>query len=292
MKYRVRHETSYRYSEPVSQCQNVVRLRPVDDYRQRCLSHRLTITPRPAAMSERVDFYGNSVNWISIESPHELLSIVAQSDVEVPAMNGTPCEIDLPWETARAQLLGAPDPASIAARQYAFDSPHVARASDLAAYATQSFLPGRGVLESAIELTQRMHADFRFVPGVTSVGTPVLDVLHRREGVCQDFAHVLIGCLRSLGLPARYVSGYIATVPPVGQERLVGADASHAWSSLFIPGRGWIELDPTNGIVPTDGHISAAWGRDYEDVSPVRGVIVGGGRHTLNVAVDVIPIEL
>jgi transglutaminase-like putative cysteine protease len=180
---------------------------------------------------------------------------------------------------------------TIAVRQFTFDSLHVRRAPELAAYALSSFPPWRSLLECAFDLTKRIHAEFKYLPGATKIGTSTLEVLQTRRGVCQDFAHLQIGCLRSLGLSARYVSGYLATTPPPGKARLAGADASHAWVSVFDPDFGWVDFDPTNGVMPLDSHITVAWGRDYDDVGPIRGILIGGHRQKLDVSVDVVPLE-
>jgi transglutaminase-like putative cysteine protease len=195
------------------------------------------------------------------------------------------------WEQVLETIRSAPDAETIFARQFAFDSPYVPRSAELAAYAEASFITGRPFLECVLDLTQRIHKDFQFLPGSTKVETPVAEVLRTRRGVCQDFAHLEIGCLRSLGFSTRYVSGYIVTTPPPGKERLVGADVSHAWISVFSPDFGWMDFDPTNGVIPSDTHVTVAWARDYDDVGPVRGILIGGQRQKLEVSVDVVPIE-
>ena len=194
------------------------------------------------------------------------------------------------WEQVAANLRDRRSPPVLDARQFTFDSTYVTAHAELADYARPSFAPGRSLLDCVTELTQRIFAEFTFDGGATTIGTPVLDVLHHRHGVCQDFAHLQIGCLRSLGLAARYVSGYLVTKPPPGRPRLVGADTSHAWVSVYFPDYGWIDFDPTNGVIPSDEHITVGWARDYDDVSPVRGVVVGGRRHSLSVSVDVEPM--
>ncbi|MFT3786807.1 MAG: transglutaminase family protein [Tepidisphaeraceae bacterium] len=291
MRYRVHHETRYRYSEPVSLCQNVLRLKPRDRVGQTCLRHDIAITPMPSARSNRADFFGNDLTWVSVEEAHSELSITARSEVAVAFPRLPEPGSTAPWEAARYRLQNPGSVDEIGARQFTFDSPLVPRDAALASFATPSFTPGRPVLEAALDLARRIHDEFVFTPGTTDIDTPVLDVLARRRGVCQDFAHLQIGSLRSIGLAARYVSGYLVTTPPPGQERLVGADASHAWVSVYIPDIGWIDLDPTNNVAPTDGHITLAWARDYADVGPVDGIVVGGGRHSLSVAVDVVPVS-
>jgi transglutaminase-like putative cysteine protease len=291
VRYRVRHSTRYTYAEAIPLSHNLVRLRPRDRAVQTCLRHNLTIHPTPAVSSERFDYYGNDVVWFSLQEPHSELTITAKSDVEVNLGLRPDVSRGASWEQVLYTLQTAPDAETIFARQFTFDSPYVPRTPELAAYAEPSFAPGRPLLECVMDLTERIYKDFQFLPGSTRVGTPVLDVLRTRRGVCQDFAHLQIGCLRSLGLAARYVSGYIVTTPPPGQKRLLGADVSHAWTSVFSPDFGWMDFDPTNGVIPSDMHVTVAWARDYDDVGPVRGIMIGGQRQKLEVSVDVVPIE-
>jgi transglutaminase-like putative cysteine protease len=291
VRYRVRHSTRYTYAEAIPLSHNLIRLRPRDRAVQTCLRHSLTIHPTPAVSSERFDYFGNDVVWFSLQEPHSELTITAKSDVEVslglrPDISQGSC-----WEQVLETIRSAPDAETIFARQFAFDSPYVPRSAELAAYAEASFITGRPFLECVLDLTQRIHKDFQFLPGSTKVETPVAEVLRTRRGVCQDFAHLEIGCLRSLGFSTRYVSGYIVTTPPPGKERLVGADVSHAWISVFSPDFGWMDFDPTNGVIPSDTHVTVAWARDYDDVGPVRGILIGGQRQKLEVSVDVVPIE-
>jgi transglutaminase-like putative cysteine protease len=288
MKYHVTHVTTYRYSEPVSLGHNETHLTPRRFERQECLDHRLSIWPAPAILQTWTDYFGNLVNFFALEEEHEKLTVTSTSEVEVleprwPAPPSTPG-----WETVRAALAGPGDAAGLAAALFRFDSPYARRHPRLADYAGLSFTPGRPLLEAALDLTGRIHGEFRYDPSATSVNTPILDVFEKRRGVCQDFAHLEIACLRSMGLAARYVSGYLSTDPPQGRERLVGADASHAWSSLYCPGVGWLDLDPTNNQMPALRHVTIAWGRDYGDVCPIKGVFIGGGHHAMSVAVDVV----
>jgi transglutaminase-like putative cysteine protease len=291
MKYKVTHATEYYYGDPVPLCHNLVHLKPRTTDRQSVLSHTVMVLPNPTTRSERLDFFGNPVNWFSIQEPHDSLKIVARSLVELTAPPPHSQLSSPSWEQAAEMLRTRRDTEILWAGQFVFDSPFVIRHPKLAEYARPSFAPGRPLLEGLDNLTQRIYTDFKFDAGVTTIGTPVLEVLEHHHGVCQDFAHLQIGCLRSLGLAARYVSGYLVTKPPPGKPRLVGADASHAWLAAYVPGVGWIDLDPTNGVAPTTGHITLAWARDYTDVSPVRGVVVGGRRHALRVAVDVEPLN-
>lgn len=288
MIYRVRHTTTYSYSEPVSLCHNVAHLLPRESPRQTCTETTLEIEPRPAVSHARTDFFGNPVLFFTIQEPHRELRVTAHHrttvlPAELPDPDQTP-----PWTVVKASLEATSDPEGLDALQYVFDSPYIKASNVLAEYAQLSFPPEQPFLAGLLDLTRRIHAEFHYDPSATTIATPIADVFSQRRGVCQDFAHLQIGFLRSLGLPARYVSGYLLTKPPPGQERLVGADASHAWLSAWCPGIGWVDVDPTNNLVASDQHILLAWGRDYEDVSPIKGVILGGGQHTVRVAVDVV----
>ncbi|AEG93647.1 transglutaminase family protein [Ramlibacter tataouinensis] len=294
MLLRVVHETAYDYAPPVRTAQHMAHLKPAHDDRQRLLRHRLEVLPAPAQLSEALDVFGNTRSFFSLQATHERLAVRADSLVAT-AVPAWPQEGPA-WETVRERLRyrrgGGFDPAV----EFQFGSAYVPRHEDFAAYARPSFTPGRPLLEAARELMARIHQDFRYEVQATDASTPALQALALRRGVCQDFAHVMLGCLRSLGLPARYVSGYLLTAPPPGRTRLVGSDASHAWVSLYVPqedtGSGaWAELDPTNNRAPAEDYVRLAVGRDYADVSPVRGVIQGGTRHTLRVAVTVEPVE-
>jgi len=291
VKFRITHSTRYEYDESIPLSHNVVRVRPRDHANQVCLRHELFVLPAPAVMSVASDYFGNHVAWFSLQEPHTMLSISAQSEVQVNAAAWPDLSQGPSWEQVVQIITAASDAQTLAARQFSFESPYVPLSSDLADYARVSFAPGRPFLQCVLDLTERIYSDFDFLPGSTKVGTPVEEVLVSRRGVCQDFANLQIGCLRSIGVAARYVSGYIATHPPPGQERLVGADASHAWVSVYAPEFGWVDFDPTNGLMPSDAHITVAWGRDYEDVGPTKGILIGGQRHWLDVGVDVVPIE-
>jgi transglutaminase-like putative cysteine protease len=291
VKFRITHSTRYEYEESIPLSHNLVRLRPRDQGTQTCLGHELFVLPAPAVRTVGLDYFGNSVTWFSLQEPHMVLRIAAQSDVQVDPPVRPDFGQSIPWEQALQMLIAAPDAETLAARQFSFESPYIPVSTDLAEYARTSFTPGHPFLQCVFDLTERIFKEFKFLPGSTSVGTPVAHVFRSRQGVCQDFAHLQIGCLRSLGFAARYVSGYIATQPPPGKQRLVGVDASHAWLSVFAPGFGWADFDPTNGVMPSDSHITLAWGRDYEDVGPVKGILIGGKHHWLDVSVDVVPIE-
>jgi transglutaminase-like putative cysteine protease len=242
-------------------------------------------------MTQRVDYFGNSLCFFTIQEPHRELVVEARSKVileDIPASSTTQ---DIPWEEAVQLLTTDSRPEALDANQFRFESPRIRLRPEFAAYALKSFTRRRPFREGLLDLTARIYKDFRFDSTVTNVRTPVEEVFRKRRGVCQDFAHVQIACLRSLDLAARYVSGYLRTYPPKGQPRLVGADASHAWVSAYCPGSGWLDLDPTNNVVPSNGHVTLAWGRDYGDVSPLHGLILGGGAHALTVAVDMELLE-
>ncbi|MDQ1451239.1 MAG: hypothetical protein QOK38_1105, partial [Acidobacteriaceae bacterium] len=256
------------------------------------LAHsELRIQPAPAIRTERVDYFGNLLCFFTVQEPHKELVVEARSEVILDG-NATPWpQQSLPWEEAARSLPNDHTPGGLEAYQFVFESPRIRIRSEFAAYAFQSFTPGRSMAEALLDLTARIHKDFRFDSKVTTVRTPTEEVFRKRRGVCQDFAHLQIACLRSLNLAARYVSGYLRTYPPPGRPRMVGADASHAWVSAYSPGIGWLDMDPTNNLVPSDGHVTLAWGRDYGDISPLRGLILGGGAHTLKVAVDMEPLD-
>jgi len=289
MRHRVLHTTHYSYSEPVSLCQNQARLTPRSFGRQTCLDCKLVISPEPTVRRSHRDFFGNIVTYLALFEPHTSLKVSAQSIVSLaPAAWPNP-ELTLPWERAR-DLARRPDSAdSLLAAQFIYPSLFVPALPETLDYARQSFGPKRPLLTALLELTERIHRDFRFDSRATTINTPVLEVMEKRRGVCQDFAHLQLSCLRGMGLSARYVSGYLLTDPPPGQPRLIGADASHAWISVYCPGFGWVDLDPTNNSMPDLRHITVAWGRDYSDVCPLQGVYTGGGQHTLRVEVDVSP---
>lgn len=289
-RYRIVHRTVYRYSAPATQSYNEAHLRPRATDRQRCLASHLSVRPAPAVQSSYIDLFGNPVTTFVVEGEFDELEVVAESDVAVGPVS--PPRRTPPWETARRLLDVDRQPASRDARRFRAGSRLVPSAPALAEYAAPSFTPNRPLFDAVTDLAARIHHDLVYDPGFTSVTTPVLDVLDHRRGVCQDFAHLAIGCVRAMGLAARYVSGYIETIPAPGQDRVVGADASHAWFAVFLPGWGWLELDPTNDQLVSLAHVTTAWGRDYADVSPLRGTVEGGGSsHELTVSVSVDRIE-
>ncbi len=287
MMYRIIHRSIYRYDAPVSRAHNEVHLKPRDTARQQCMTNELVVEPLPTSWTERIDFFGNPVVSFAVDGPFEELTVTSTSTVSVTG--GEPPPPSGPtWEQARDSLAEDLGPVTLAAREFCFDSPLVAVTPPVRAYAEVSFSNGRGLVAAVADLTGRIFRDFVYDPGFTTVTTPVDEVLGHRHGVCQDFAHLAIGCLRSMGLAVRYVSGYLETEPPSGGERLVGSDASHAWPSVFVPDWGWLDVDPTNNTVVGTGYVTTAWGRDYSDVSPLKGIVFGGGNsHTLEVSVDV-----
>lgn len=236
------------------------------------------------------DYFGNPTTYLTVEEPHQELVIAAKSSVEITAPELPAPEATTPWDQIPAILSAATGRDMLDIHQFIFDSPFTTSGRDVTVFAAESFPAGRPLLEGAVALTDRIFTEFQYEGGVTDISTPVDQVLAERRGVCQDFAHLQLSCLRSLGLPARYVSGYLLTHPPEGQERLIGADASHAWLSVWVPEYGWVDLDPTNNLMPRDEHITVAWGRDYGDVSPINGLVVGGGAHEIDVSVDVQPV--
>jgi transglutaminase-like putative cysteine protease len=287
MIYRVIHRTTCLYKYPVPVGKHVACLQPRSLPSQTLLKSELNIQPAPHSIAERVDYFGNRLHFFIVQEPHKELVVEAKSEVRIEgAASASLPAGSLPWEDVVRLLPRDQGAEGLEAYEFSFESPRIKLRSEFAAYALQSFTPRRPIIEGLLDLTARIHSDFRFDSKVTNVRTTTDEVFRKRRGVCQDFAHFQIACLRSLRLSARYVSGYLRTYPPPGKPRLVGADASHAWVSAYCPGVGWIGLDPTNNVVPSTGHIMLAWGRDYGDVSPLFGVIQGGGAHVLQVSVD------
>ncbi len=291
VRYRIDHLTAYAYSQSVSVSHHVARLRPISGSGQTLLDFRLAIDPAPALHESDTDYFGNAVERFSIQEPHDRLAVTATSEVDVASVVPEVAGVGPAWEEVAAGVARDRSPEGLAAYECRFPSEMIPVDPRYADYAGDSFAPGRPMLEAVMDLTLRIHGDFRFDPTATTVATPVGDVLARRRGVCQDFAHLQIACLRSLGLPARYVSGYVRTDPPPGQKRLVGVDATHAWVSVYCPGVGWVEFDPTNRRVAGSTHVRVAYGRDFGDVSPLRGTVVGGGSQQLSIAVTVQPAD-
>jgi transglutaminase-like putative cysteine protease len=289
--YSITHTTHYQYSNPVTLCHNEAHLLPRSLSRQRCLDARLYVQPTPAVYHERKDFFGNRVVYFSIEEPHSTLAVTASSEMEMTSLAPPDLQATPTWEEVQQFLRQGMSRGVLEARQFLLDSPMVTTSAPFADYAMEVFTPSRPLLLATQELMRRIFAEFTYDPEFTTVATPVSDVFAHKRGVCQDFAHFAIACMRSLGLAARYISGYLETLPPAGQPQLVGATASHAWLSVYCPELGWVDFDPTNDLMPADRHIVVAWGRDYSDVTPVKGTILGGGEHELKVEVEVRKVE-
>jgi len=287
--FQVTHTTRYAYRSDVTVAHHLLHLTPRALPRQFRLDHDLTLVPAPTVTSRHADYFANDVTFVTLEGAHRTLEVTARSRVAVgPAFIPEPAETP-PWERVRSGCRTDRSAPFLEAAEFSYASPLLPLDTRFADYAGESFVEGRPILEAVLDLTARIHRDFRFDATATTVATPLTQVLEKRRGVCQDFAHLEIACLRSLGLPARYLSGYLETVPPPGQARLIGADASHAWVAFFCPGIGWIDVDPTNNLLPSLQHITLGWGRDYSDVAPIHGIVVGGDEHDLEVAVDVNP---
>jgi transglutaminase-like putative cysteine protease len=288
VRYRITHTTRYAYSTPVTLCHNEARLTPTDGGRQARRRSVFTIEPSPKVFDERLDYFGNQVTYFGVESPHARLTVTVVSEVTTePSPAQLPLGADLAWEDVRLRVHEASDAELRALHQYVLDSPLVRPVAGMREYALESFSPGRSVMDASLELMHRIHEDFTYDATATTISTPLAQVWKARRGVCQDFAHLAIAMLRAIELPAGYVSGYLETLPPPGKPKLVGADASHAWFALHLPDAGWVEFDPTNDQMPTEQYIVVARGRDYADVAPLKGVIYGGGSHSMQVSVDV-----
>ncbi len=291
VRYRVRHETVYNYGGNVAHSHQLLHLTPRDTAQQTCYRRELTLEPRPSTQHDDVDAFGNHATRLEYDLPHDHLEVLAEVGVDVRPAPSLQPEESLPWETVRDVLTFSGRAVSaelLDAFRYRMESSYVRIKKTFTAYGEDCFLPGRPLLAAAEALMSKVFRDFRYAPGSTNIRTSAIEAFEARRGVCQDFAHIMIGCLRSRGLSARYVSGYLRTLPPPGADAsYVGADASHAWVSVFCPPFGWVDLDPTNDVRVNSDHIVIAWGRDFGDVSPLRGVIVGGGRHRLSVRVSV-----
>ena len=293
-RYRITHETAYGYSGEVVHAHHLLHLMPRESPHQSCSSYTLKIDPQPTSNIAAIDGFGNSMQRLEFDRPHQRLSVIAEMNVEVRERKiPVPHQVE-PWERVRNQLAYVARPPGaerLEASCYRAESPHVRIKQVFTEYGADCFTTGKPMLEAVNALMMKLYKDMTYAPGETDIGTPLMQVLSKRRGVCQDYAHLMIACLRSRGLSARYVSGYLRTIPRAGAERLIGADASHAWVAVWCPPSGWIEFDPTNGVRAGLDHIALAWGRDFGDVSPLRGVIVGGGRHTLSVRVTVLPVD-
>jgi len=291
MIYKIVHRSTCKYRQTVSVGKHVACLKPRTLPRQQVLRSELQVQPTPATMTERIDYFGNLLYFFTVQEPHKELVVEARSEVTVLDDPASGAQDSPAWEEVVRLLPADQSSAGLEAYQFRFESPRIKLRQEFAAYALHSFPPRRPMREALLDLTARIHKDFRFDSKVTNVRTTTEEVFRKRRGVCQDFAHFQIACLRSLNLSARYVSGYLRTHPAPGKARLAGADASHAWVSAYCPGIGWIDLDPTNNLIPSNGHVTLAWGRDYGDVSPLHGLIQGGGTNDLSVSVDVEAME-
>jgi transglutaminase-like putative cysteine protease len=288
VEYQIIHTTEYDYHQSVSVCHNIARLAIRDTTRQHCGKTVISISPEPDVIDEYLDFFRNKVVYFAIQKEHLRLRVSVKSTVTLDRSiglmdHGIPVAL---WQDIVGKL-SVVDPDQFDARQYVPETELTRTTDEIKDYAARSFRSGLSLYEAATDLMGRIFHGFEFSSGFTTVATPLSEMLRSRKGVCQDFAHLAIACVRSVGLPARYVSGYIETHPPEGQEKLFGVDASHAWFSVYIPGNGWIDFDPTNNVMPTDQHITIGWGRDYADVAPIKGVIQSSGPHQLTVSVDV-----
>jgi transglutaminase-like putative cysteine protease len=290
MRYRVRHETVYHYGGDVAHSHQLLHLAPRGSDRQLCRSRTIRLTPEPSTRRDDIDAFGNFVTRLEYDQPHDRLEVLAEVEIEVSAPREAAATDSAAWEAVRDTLIYSGQPMSavhLEACRFRMESSYVTIKQAFSDYGADCFPPGCGVLLGAESLMHKIHRDFAYAPGTTNIRTSALEAFTARRGVCQDFAHIMLACLRSRGLAARYVSGYLRTAPPGSDVALLGADASHAWVSVYCPPFGWVDLDPTNDVRVATDHIVIAWGRDFGDVSPLRGVIVGGGRHRLSVRVSV-----
>ncbi|MFJ2449583.1 transglutaminase N-terminal domain-containing protein [Pseudomonas sp. NPDC087626] len=293
-RYQILHDTHYRYDSPVSLAQQLAHLWPRPCTWQRCTEQQLLISPSPTTRRDELDVFGNPLTRLAFERPHDELQVNARLTVEVLARALPDFQQSPAWEATRSALTYSGQSVAdqvLQACRYRFESPYVHLKSPFVEFSESCFAPGRPLMLGVQALMQKIFNEFTFDAEATQVATPLVEVLERRRGVCQDFAHLMLACVRSRGLAARYVSGYLLTQPPPGQARLIGADASHAWVSVFCPVVGWVDFDPTNNVQPALEHITLAWGRDFSDVSPLRGVILGGGSHDPEVRVTVLPMD-
>ena len=294
LRYQVRHQTAYAYAGPVAHAHHLLHLTPREFSTQHCLECALEVWPPAALQTHRLDAFGNQVTRLELDRAHERFEVTARMVVELAPRPPWEPGDSLPWEKVRDGLRYSAvltDPAWLDAMRCRTQSAFVPIKSLFEHYAADCFGSGTPILAGTLQLMNKIHRDFTYERGATHIGVTLVEVFEKRRGVCQDYAHFMIACLRSLGLAARYVSGYLRSAPLIGEVPRLGADASHAWVAVFAPPLGWIELDPTNGLRVDQEHVVLAWGRDFGDVSPLRGVIVGGGTHSLEVGVDVRPIE-
>lgn len=287
MKYQIQHVTTYKYSDKVSLTQNHARLTPLNTAQQRRIKASVKIIPEPDYQTEFKDYFDNTVTVFEIPTLHEEMQVIATSEVEI---QGSPLQglfsHTMSWETVRDQIRFPIDKTMLNAQFFSIPTRLTNANKAIVDYTLTSFKPNRPIVESCDDLMHRIFSDFTFDPAFSTINTPVSHVFEHKRGVCQDYAHLTLACLRSIGLAARYVSGYIETIPPPGQEKLTGADATHAWVALFVPSFGWIDYDPTNNLKPYDQHVTLAVGRDFADITPLKGIMFGGGNQILDVSVD------
>lgn len=282
MKLLATHVTRYWYSEPVSLCHTEVHLAPRTRKNQIVLEHELTVSPEPEARDSREDYFGNPTSFFSVHEPHRELIVTARGVVDLAPAALPHLNLSPPWEEVREETLQRASPEAFEAGKFVFESPKILLGPAFRDYAKESFAPGRRFLDGVNHLSSRIYKEFKYDQRATTITTPVNEVLESRRGVCQDFAHLMIACLRSLKLPARYVSGYVRT-----GQKFVGGEASHAWVSVWCPVLGWQDFDPTNNVMPQEEHMTLSWGRDYSDVTPIKGVALGGGEQVISVSVEV-----
>lgn len=294
VRYQVTHETHYKYAFPVTLSQQLLHLQPREMPYQSTISQNVQIVPLPNETFATLDSFANPCLQLEFNQPHSSLKVIANMTIDVFTRQISSFEESMAWDSlvdlCRYQSARYIDDSLMGALPFCFQSPYIPLKHQFADYAASCFLPKKPVMQAAQDLMAKIFNEFSFDPKATHIGTPLLEVLEHKRGVCQDYAHFMLACLRSLGVPARYVSGYLLTHPPEGQPRLIGADASHAWVSVYCPYLGWVDFDPTNNLIPSIEHITLAWGRDFSDVSPLRGVIFGGGKHQLEVSVTVMPL--
>ena len=292
MKYRLIHKTEYSYEEPVNNYHSLLCLTPRSLPKQLCQDFTIQVTPEPAEIVERVDFYGNTTHYFSLHTSHKTLTVLTSGIVEcLTETTGSPITLSKVTCAEARECFLTDRSLKISLLEYTLPSPLVRWDQEVKDYARDCFQDDRSLYECVQALSRKIFTEFDFVSGFTTIQTPIKEVLAAKKGVCQDFSHLAIACIRSFGFAARYVSGYLETLPPPGKTKLQGSDASHAWISVFIPDYGWCDFDPTNNVVPGERHITTSWGRDYSDVPPMKGIIFSYGKHLLRVEVDVIPME-
>jgi transglutaminase-like putative cysteine protease len=287
-KYKIIHSTNYIYEEDVDHSYNQTCIQPLTTSYQNCINNKITIYPKPKYIEKRIDYFGNNIIFFSIEEPHRFLKVKSESLVERFSAQEDNKLFTLPWEAVKDRIYYSKEPQYFSVYEFTLDSPFILRGSLFEDYARKVFTSKRPLHEAVMEFTVKIFKEFKYKSGATTIYTPLEEVLEKKIGVCQDFTHLSIVCLRSIGIPCRYVSGYIETLPPPGKEKLRGSDATHAWFSVYFPGHGWIDFDPTNGKKITDEYIVTAVGRDFSDISPLKGILFGGGKNKLKVEVDVI----